>query len=195
VIAGATTVGAEVLGPGRVRIVPSTAAARSLTSLALPPAGDPRRAAVERFAATLEAAGLPTDAREDVGAVVWRKLALTASIGPLCAVLRCDVAEALAEPEAVAATRQVFDEVVAVGARGGVALDADELWAHARETWAGIGPHRPSIAVDVDEGRRTEIDALCGEVVRRGAALGVPTPATELVHAAVAALDPAGSAG
>src|SRR4029079_1980966 len=113
VIAGATTVGGELAGPGRVRIVPSPAAGRSLTSLALPPAGHPARPAVEGFAAALEAAGLPTDARKDVGAVVWRKLALTASVGPLCAVLRCTVAEALAEPEAVAAAREVFDEVVA----------------------------------------------------------------------------------
>jgi len=32
---------------------------------------------------------------------------------------------------------------------------------------------------DLDRGRPTEIDAILGEVVRRGTALGVPVPATQ----------------
>ena len=37
--------------------------------------------------------------------------------------------------------------------------------------------HRSSMLQDMEVGKPTEIDAICGEVCRRGAALGVPTPA------------------
>jgi 2-dehydropantoate 2-reductase len=37
-------------------------------------------------------------------------------------------------------------------------------------------PHYGSIGQDLAKGRRTEIDYVCGHVVERGAALGVPTP-------------------
>ncbi len=62
-------------------------------------------------------------------------------------------------------------------------LNGEEIWVHALETWGGIGPHRPSIAVDLEAGRPTEIEALSGAVAARGAEAGVPTPAAELAAA------------
>jgi len=47
-----------------------------------------------------------------------------------------------------------------------------------------------SMYQDARAGRRTEVDALSGWVVDRGAALGVPTPANAALAAAVRALDP-----
>jgi 2-dehydropantoate 2-reductase len=37
-------------------------------------------------------------------------------------------------------------------------------------------PHYGSIGLDLDKGRRTEIDHVCGYVVAKGAVLGVETP-------------------
>jgi 2-dehydropantoate 2-reductase len=42
-----------------------------------------------------------------------------------------------------------------------------------------------STAQDLDRGRRTEIDALNGFAVRRGAKVGVPTPANQALFALV----------
>jgi 2-dehydropantoate 2-reductase len=53
------------------------------------------------------------------------------------------------------------------------------------ETARGGGEHRPSMGQDMVKGRRTEIDFLNGFVARKGAELGLPTPAnaalTEIV--------------
>jgi 2-dehydropantoate 2-reductase len=38
-------------------------------------------------------------------------------------------------------------------------------------------------------GRRTEIDSICGEVVKRGEALGIPTPRNETLHALVKGIE------
>jgi 2-dehydropantoate 2-reductase len=45
------------------------------------------------------------------------------------------------------------------------------------------------MAQDIARARRTEIDALNGYVVRRGAALGVSTPANELLAGMVRLLE------
>ena len=42
-----------------------------------------------------------------------------------------------------------------------------------------------STAQDIARGKRTEIDSLNGYIVRRGAELGVPTPANQTLHALV----------
>ncbi len=47
------------------------------------------------------------------------------------------------------------------------------------------GPVFSSTAQDLERGRRTEIDALNGHVVRLGASLGVPTPVNQSLLALV----------
>ncbi len=43
---------------------------------------------------------------------------------------------------------------------------------------------------DVRAGRRTEIDALCGEIVRRGDRAGVPTPVNDALAQLIRSLEP-----
>jgi 2-dehydropantoate 2-reductase len=75
----------------------------------------------------------------------------------------------------------LLDEIVAVARAEGVGLDPEQTREDALAVYAVTGDHRASLAVDLAEGRRTEIDAMCLEVARRGAALGVPTPVNEVV--------------
>ena len=140
VVAGATTVGAELLGPGRVAASPSALDGGSLTSLGAPPAGTPARAAAERLASALSGSGLPAELRDDVELVIWRKLAFTASMAPLCALLRCTVADALESEPGRRALRRMFDEVVAVAGARGVALDAHEPGTRRSRPGRGSAP-------------------------------------------------------
>lgn len=57
-------------------------------------------------------------------------------------------------------------------------------------TYRAIGPHPPSLAVDVTRGRPSEIEAQLGEVVRRGQAAGVRTPAADVLVTVVRAMAP-----
>lgn len=192
VVQGSTTVGAEIAGPGRVRLAPGTAGGESLTVLGRP-SGEDAAAVCERFAAVLQAAGLPARVVDDVRGLVWRKAVFAAAIGPLCATIDGTVADALARPTARALLRRAFAEIVAVARAEGIGLDIEEVWAQATATYRSTGPHMPSLAVDVAHGRPTEIDAQLGEIRRRGIAAGVPTPVCDvlatLVEARTAAAD------
>ncbi|HTU30987.1 MAG TPA: ketopantoate reductase C-terminal domain-containing protein, partial [Solirubrobacteraceae bacterium] len=72
-------------------------------------------------------------------------------------------------------------EIVSVAGAEDVALDSEELWSAAIETYRAIGPHPPSLAVDVARGRPSEIEAQLGEVVRRGQSAGIATPAADVL--------------
>ena len=190
VVQGSTTVAAQMLGPGRVSVAQTTLNGRSLTALGRPASAE-RAPVCERLARALEQASLPALVLDDVRDVVWRKLAMAAAIGPVCAILECTVADVLERPPALDVLRRTFAEIVRVAAAEGVALDPEQLWSDALETYRLIGPHPPSLAVDVARGRPSEIEAQLGEVVRRGQAAGIPTPAADVLTSVIRAKSPA----
>ena len=172
VVPGSTTVAAEPGALGRVRIADSTTAGRSKTVLG---------PGLEAFASALAGAGLPAVIDPQVELVIWRKLMLAGSMGPLSAVLGLTVGATMRNRPAVALLRRLIEEIAAVATACGVPLEADECWALAEATYASLGDHRASIAVDLAEGRRTEIDAMCVEVARLGREHGVAAPVNEIV--------------
>jgi 2-dehydropantoate 2-reductase len=180
VVPGSTTVAAEPGGAGRVRVAESVVAGRSTTVLG---------AGLEAFAAALSASGLPAAVDPDVDLVIWRKLVLAGSMGPLSAALGLTVAATMANSPAVALLRRLIDEIAAVAQACGVPLDAGASWELGQATFAALGDHRASMAVDLAEGRRTEIDAMCVEVARLGREHGVSAPVNEVVGELVRALE------
>ena len=68
----------------------------------------------------------------------------------------------------------------------GVTLDREAVWRQVFELANGMPRAISSTGQDIASGRLTEIDDLNGYVVRRGKALGIPTPVNEtlvrLVH-------------
>jgi 2-dehydropantoate 2-reductase len=78
-------------------------------------------------------------------------------------------------------TRALMSEIVreccAVAQADGVALPpAEALCDAALQLGQAMSPATSSTEQDLARGKRTEIESLNGYVVRRGEALGVPTP-------------------
>ena len=128
VVPGSTTVAAEAAGDGRVRIGESVLAGRSSTVFGPPRGVVGIPPALESFAAALTEAGLPAHVDPDVDLVIWRKLVLAGSMGPLSAALGLTVAGTMANPPAVALLRRLVAEIAAVATACGAALDPDEAW-------------------------------------------------------------------
>jgi 2-dehydropantoate 2-reductase len=189
VVPGTTTVGAEQSDPGVVTMSRATAAGASVTHV-----GPPRTVAelppeVVAIAATLTEAGLPTEALDNADVVIWTKLALAGPMGPVSAILRRSVRDVAENEHSRALLRALFDEIVGVASATGVALDRDEVWAHALSTFTATGHHTTSMAADVLARRRTEIDAFCGEVARLGDEHGVPVPVNRAVWHGLKAIE------
>jgi hypothetical protein len=78
-------------------------------------------------------------------------------------------------------------EVGVVARRAGVQLGADPV-ALAREVALRTADNRSSMLQDIERGGLTEIDAICGAVVRAGRHLGVETPVNLRLWRRVSAL-------
>lgn len=86
-------------------------------------------------------------------------------------------------PETGDLMRQLGGEVVKVAQARGVALP-DTVVDQIMELFGSVPPHfKPSMLVGPEQGRRIELEALNGVVVRLGHELGIPTPANRFVFA------------
>lgn len=178
VVLGVTTAGASLVGPGRIQAFPGAVLLDRTVDADM----------VERVAEKLRTAGFHAEAVLDIERHAWLKLAVNCAINPLSAILGLPngglAADAALRERMIAAAR----EVAAVAAARGLALEddvADVVVAVARAT----SGNRSSMLQDVQGGRPTEIEALCGAVCREGEARGVPTPVNARLWEEVRALE------
>jgi 2-dehydropantoate 2-reductase len=137
----------------------------------------------ERLRAACEQAGIPAEVPPDIRVVLWSKLVLICAIAGMTATVRLGFGAVRECPESWAMYRRLLTETATVARAEGVALPeslVDDLVAVAE----GIDAQaRSSLYHDVAAGRRLELEALHGTVVRRARRHGIPVPASEAVYA------------
>jgi len=176
VAATAVYVAAEMAGPGHLRH-------HGRGELIIEPG--PRSAAV---AQALQAAGVPTQVSSRVRDVLWTKLVINCAYNGLSAVGQVAYGELMQRAGMTEVQHDLVAECRAVAAADGVTLP-DDLEASVRAIAQSMATQMSSTAHDLRRGKPTEIDYLNGHVVRRGDALGVPTPANRMLWEAVKLLE------
>jgi 2-dehydropantoate 2-reductase len=187
VLAGRVIFGAEVTEPGAACV---TVEAEPV-ALGRPGASGPVDDGVRRWAAVFEASGIHCEPTAGIEAVLWAKVFYSAALNPLGALLGLRYGELAANGERRRIMARVVEEAYDVARAEGVAL-AWRTAAEYLETFFGrlvpaTAGHRSSMLQDIEKGRLTEIDAICGEVCRRGDARGIDTPLNRLLAVLVAA--------
>lgn len=162
---------------GRVQIVEATASpVITLASARLP------RTEVEAAADVLRQARLDVRVGQDEKRVLWHKLARIAPLAAATAATGRTVGELRNDPEWRLRLDAGISEACAVAEADGVSLRPSTQWSIIDEM---ADETTTSAARDVAAGRRSELDAILGGVLRTAERLGVPTPAlTELASAA-----------
>ncbi len=183
-LAGTTTLGTELLGPGHIRALGSG-------ETVLGALGPDSSGYAERTAATLSCAGLPTRAAPDVLGVIWAKVAFNCVMNTLCAIASIPVS-ALARYDGFdALAGSILREVAAVASAEGVAVDTAAALALMRAQFdpAASGDHLASTLQDLMNGRPTEIAHLNGAIASRALAHGIDAPLNALVTQLIGLLE------
>lgn len=178
---GVTTQGGAMDGPGVVRV-----GGTGKTYLATRPEINGRIWAVK---SVFEQAGLMTEMVDDVSGLVWGKLVVNCAINPLTALLQVRNGGLLESQWARQVMAEAARETAAVAAAQNIELPFPDPVARSEEVARLTGPNRSSMLQDITRGAATEIDAICGAVVRQGAELGVPTPVNETLYWLVKAME------
>lgn len=154
---------------GRVQIIEATGGpVITVASETLP------RADVERAADVLRQARLDVRVGQSEKRVLWHKLARIAPLAAASAVTGKSVGELRDDPAWRPRLESAITEACAVADADGVPLRASAQWAIIEEL---ADETTPSAARDVAAGRRSELDAIVGSVIRAAERLGVPSPA------------------
>jgi len=144
---------------------------------------------VQALFEVLKGTGATVELSDNIVKVLWTKFLFIASISGVGSITRLGIGDYRAVPETRAVLVSLMHEVEAVASASGTTLDTDVV----EQTLALVdnaAPHiKPSMQLDVEAGRRSEVDSIIGVICRKGRELGVPTPLADVVYAGLLPLE------
>ncbi len=128
-------------------------------------------------AAMTTAAGIPTEALEDIAPLLWTKLFYNAALNPLSALLRLHYGALAADPDLRTIMNEVIEEAFAVASALDVPLSFESAEAYRAAFYSKLVPatfnHRPTMLYDLEQRGRTDIMEMNGKVVELAGRVGL----------------------
>ena len=140
---------------------------------------------VRAIAQAFREAGVDTEISRDITADLWRKFAFIASMAAACGLSRTAIGPLRATPLGHLLIERAVREVVEVARARKVALADDEAERTMKAIDGMPDAMKPSLLIDLEAGRPTEIEDLSGAVSRLGRSSGVETPVHDTAAAAI----------
>jgi len=144
---------------------------------------------LRQLAAAWKAAGFNVSVHEDIRSVIWGKLICNIGFSAICTVTGLRIGQVLNNPDAWSVSKSCVLETVALAKAKHIKLPYDNPLAAVHEFGAKIPKARPSMLLDLDLGKPSEIDSLNGAVAREAEALGIPAPVNEVMTRLVKAME------
>jgi 2-dehydropantoate 2-reductase len=138
---------------------------------------------VRSIAAVMAAADIHAEAVPDGRAAIWEKFTYLAPFAAFTGAARLPIGPLWADDDARAMLLAAVGEMAALARAHGIALPADH-GDRVLEYLNKLPPStRSSLLIDLSQGKKIEVEALQGSVVRRGRASGVATPVMSALYA------------
>jgi len=128
-----------------------------------------------KIAGMLTAAGLSTEETSGIKNHVWEKAILNAALCSICAVTGQTMKEAMEYSHSRKLAVQVLQEGLSVARADGCDFGSEALAKFTAYLEKG-GAHKPSMSIDVESKRPTEVDFMSGAIARYGEKYSIPTP-------------------
>lgn len=172
--------GSRVLKPGFVQV----------TVIAEPTAlgrlnDGPDEGIVREIAELMNKAGIPTVYAENIEGLIWAKVAYNSALNPLSALLDVPYGRLMDTEETKMIMKNVIYELYIVAKTKNIPMIIPTPEEYIQQLFYKLIPptaeHYASMREDLKQGKRTEIDALNGAIVKLGEELGIPCPVNMLL--------------
>lgn len=173
VVAGITSFGSFLNGPGRVQL-------RGRGETIIGELNGDRTERLENLKAVFDRSNLPTRITTNVIGGIWTKLIVNIGVNALATVLRCNNGRLLETAEAEQIVAALVDEAAQVARAKGILLETDDPLGHTKSVIRNTGQNICSMLQDVLAERPTEIKVLNAAIVAAGHELGIPTPVNQV---------------
>lgn len=174
--------GASVLGPGRVYHH-----GWEMIHLGEYKGGVSER--IKQVAAGWETAGFNVRLHEDIRPTIWGKLVCNVGFSAICTITGLNIGQVINNPHAWRIATACAREAARVARMKGIALPYTDPATRIREFGSKIPEARPSMLLDLEAGRRCEVDSLNGAIVGEAEALGIQVPVNEVMTILVKAME------
>ena len=148
---------------------------------------DSRQAAIT-VAEVLSKCDLTTEHTENIISMVWRKSVMNAAMNPVCAVTGLTMSRVMNDPIVYQIVDALVKECIQVARANEINLGWD-FYTYAMNYMRNAGDHKPSMLMDIEANRRTEIDFINGKFVEYGNRTGSRTPYNQTLSALVKGLE------
>jgi 2-dehydropantoate 2-reductase len=134
-------------------------------------------------------AGLITRLSTDMRLEIWLKAAVNAGINPATAITGLKNGALMVQKELAKLMEAAASEAASVAMARGVELDPELAIEKAKEVASLTADNKSSMLQDIERCKRTEIDSICGAIVRYGETAGVETPVNRALLALVKGIE------
>jgi len=182
VMRAVVNMGANLLEPGGVKV-----------SFYQPPhwlqeTHESSRPAAAVVCGLLNEAGLTTGHADRLIDKVWQKVILNTALAPICAVTGKTMAQALRDPFLYDLSEKLIKEGITVARANEIHLGWD-FYRYAMNWLKECGDHKPSMLVDIESGRITEAEFICGRIAAYAEMAGREAPYNLMMRALVKGLE------
>ena len=146
------------------------------------------RTAAVTVAEVLSKCDLTTEHTEKIISMVWRKSVMNAAMNPVCAVTGLTMSRVMNDPIVYQIVDALAKECIQVARANEIDLGWD-FYTYAMDYMRNAGDHKPSMLMDIEANRRTEIDFINGKFVEYGNRTGTQTPYNHTLSALVKGLE------
>ena len=178
VVAGVSGINSHLVAPGEVQhIVGERFVFGELSGIV--------SSRVEKLEKAFREAGLDALASDDIKGELWSKLTWLSTITGVICLTRSSIGIIRDHEETWELLRRVLVEIASVARAEGVVISEDSIDAWL-DMFSRMPPDaKPSMMVDLEAGRRIELDTLIGAVVRFGKKHGLDTPYNYAIYSAL----------
>lgn len=173
--------GASMVGPGHVHH-------NGMEAINMAEAGGGVSPRVEAVAEAWRSSGFTVGVYDDIWPVVWSKLMANIAVSATCTLTGMRVGQITENEWAWGLSLDCVREAAACAEAKGIKLLYDDPVAWVQDFTTKIPNARPSMYLDTQAGRVSEIGSIHGGVVAEGEKLGVATPTCAFMVRAVTAL-------
>ncbi len=128
--------------------------------------GGPITARLKKVEDAWRGAGFRVKVFDDIDQLVWEKLLCNCAYSGPCAIAECTIAEVMADADLSRVSAECATEAYAVAMERNIKLGFNDPVAYVREFGSKIPHARPSVLLDLQLRKKSEIDVINGSIPR-----------------------------
>ncbi len=133
----------------------------------------------------LAGAGIEAVLSTDVQKEIWVQYLRLNTYAGMAALTRFPLGTSFADPEIAEMALACMKETETIARKKGIDLDEGISEAMIADSRKGFSAVKPSMLLDLERGRKLELEIFQGAMVRLGEEMGVPTPVNRFIYAAL----------